>query len=348
MKWRGRSAPTAKPTPTAGRARWSSALPRAVPRPRASSRARPGSGQAGPGWPGRSGWSPPEWRRRGLLAPSGSETRTGTFLLAGRSPKYRAVILARVDLVTVVPRTQASHMDKLRTSPADAISDLPDGASIAISGFGPTAGAPFSLLAALVERSAKDLCLVANTLPPDAQAVVEGRPRPAPDRLVHGARGRFVGGRGDDAERRGDLRDGPAGHARGAPAGRWRRPRGRLHPDRPGHPDRRGQGGALLQRQALPAGDGDPRRLRVHRRLPGRPPRQRGVPRRQPALRAQLRQGGTGGHRGGRRDRRAGRDPRGADRAPGHLRRPRRPQDRGQHAPQARSRAPRPRRSPHV
>jgi 3-oxoacid CoA-transferase len=69
-------------------------------------------------------------------------------------------------------------MDKLRTSPADAISDLPDGASIAISGFGPTAGAPFSLLAALVERSAKDLCLVANTLPPDAQAVVEaGRVR---------------------------------------------------------------------------------------------------------------------------------------------------------------------------
>ena len=43
-------------------------------------------------------------------------------------------------------------MDKLRTSSADAISDLPDGASIAVSGFGPSADAPFSLLTALDER----------------------------------------------------------------------------------------------------------------------------------------------------------------------------------------------------
>src|SRR6201996_1416243 len=69
-------------------------------------------------------------------------------------------------------------MDKLRTSPADAIRDLPDGASIAVSGFGPSAGAPFSLLAALNERGTRDLCFVGNTIPPGAQALVEaGRVR---------------------------------------------------------------------------------------------------------------------------------------------------------------------------
>ena len=57
-------------------------------------------------------------------------------------------------------------MDKLRTSPADAISDLPDGASIAVSGFGPSAGAPFSLLAALYERGTGGICFVGNTIPP--------------------------------------------------------------------------------------------------------------------------------------------------------------------------------------
>jgi 3-oxoacid CoA-transferase len=64
-------------------------------------------------------------------------------------------------------------MDKLIASPADAIDDVPDGASIAITGFGPTAGAPASLLAALVERGTKDLCLVANGIPAAGQALVE-------------------------------------------------------------------------------------------------------------------------------------------------------------------------------
>jgi 3-oxoacid CoA-transferase len=67
------------------------------------------------------------------------------------------------------------RMDKLRASPADAISDLPDGASIAVSGFGPSAGAPFSLLAALDARGTKDLCFVGNTIPPGAQSLVEAR-----------------------------------------------------------------------------------------------------------------------------------------------------------------------------
>ncbi|MGH3168533.1 MAG: CoA transferase subunit A, partial [Trebonia sp.] len=66
-------------------------------------------------------------------------------------------------------------MDKLCISPADAISDLADGASIAVSGFGPTAGAPFSLLAALDERGTSDLCFVGNTIPPGVQALIEAR-----------------------------------------------------------------------------------------------------------------------------------------------------------------------------
>ncbi len=64
-------------------------------------------------------------------------------------------------------------MDKLVASPADAIADLPDGASIAVTGFGPTAGAPASLLTALAERGSKNLTLVANGIPPAGQAVVE-------------------------------------------------------------------------------------------------------------------------------------------------------------------------------
>jgi 3-oxoacid CoA-transferase len=69
-------------------------------------------------------------------------------------------------------------MDKLMASPADAIGDLPDGATIAVSCFGPSAGAPVSLLAALAERGSKDLCFVANSVPPAGQALVEaGRVR---------------------------------------------------------------------------------------------------------------------------------------------------------------------------
>jgi 3-oxoacid CoA-transferase len=69
-------------------------------------------------------------------------------------------------------------VDKLSASPADAISDLPDGATVAVSCFGPSAGAPVSLLAALAERGSRDLCLVANSIPPAGQALVEaGRVR---------------------------------------------------------------------------------------------------------------------------------------------------------------------------
>ena len=64
-------------------------------------------------------------------------------------------------------------MDKVVASPAEAISDLTDGASVAISGFGPSAGAPVSLLAALRERGSTNLCLVANTIGAGGNALIE-------------------------------------------------------------------------------------------------------------------------------------------------------------------------------
>jgi 3-oxoacid CoA-transferase len=66
-------------------------------------------------------------------------------------------------------------MDKVFASPADAIGDLEEGARIAVSGFGQSAGSPVSLLAALVERGTRRLCLVGNTIPPGARPLIERR-----------------------------------------------------------------------------------------------------------------------------------------------------------------------------
>jgi 3-oxoacid CoA-transferase len=64
-------------------------------------------------------------------------------------------------------------MDKVMASPLEAIGDLPDGARVAVSGFGQSAGSPVSLLAALCERGSRGLCLVGNTIPPGARALIE-------------------------------------------------------------------------------------------------------------------------------------------------------------------------------
>jgi 3-oxoacid CoA-transferase len=55
-------------------------------------------------------------------------------------------------------------MDKRVASPEAAIADLEDGATIAITGFGTSAGLPASLLVALQNKGAKNLCVVANSL----------------------------------------------------------------------------------------------------------------------------------------------------------------------------------------
>ena len=55
-------------------------------------------------------------------------------------------------------------MDKVFASPEDAIGDLADGSSIAIAGFGLAHRFPSSLIAAVRDSGAKDLCLVCNSL----------------------------------------------------------------------------------------------------------------------------------------------------------------------------------------
>ena len=64
-------------------------------------------------------------------------------------------------------------MDKVVGSPAEAVADIPDGASISISGFGLSSGVPNSLLAAAVEQGARDLCLVANGVGGAAARLIE-------------------------------------------------------------------------------------------------------------------------------------------------------------------------------
>src|SRR6202521_3447618 len=67
-------------------------------------------------------------------------------------------------------------MDKVVSSPAEAVADVPNGASIAISGFGLSSGVPNSLLAAAAERgsaSLKDLCLVPSGVAGAAAQLIE-------------------------------------------------------------------------------------------------------------------------------------------------------------------------------
>ncbi len=55
-------------------------------------------------------------------------------------------------------------INKIYPSPAAAVADVPDGASVAIAGFGLTHSFPSSLTVALREQGAKDLYVVANSL----------------------------------------------------------------------------------------------------------------------------------------------------------------------------------------
>jgi 3-oxoacid CoA-transferase len=64
-------------------------------------------------------------------------------------------------------------VDKVVASPAEAVADIPDGATISVSGFGLSSGVPNSLLAAAVDHGARDLCLVANGVGGAAAALIE-------------------------------------------------------------------------------------------------------------------------------------------------------------------------------
>ena len=52
-------------------------------------------------------------------------------------------------------------IDKIKTSAAEALADVKDGATVLIGGFG-TAGMPFVLIDALIAQGAKELTIVAN------------------------------------------------------------------------------------------------------------------------------------------------------------------------------------------
>ncbi|WP_251447628.1 3-oxoacid CoA-transferase [Microbacterium sp. USTB-Y] len=54
--------------------------------------------------------------------------------------------------------------DKIFPSPEAAVADVPDGATIAVAGFGLTQSFPSSLTVALRAQGAKELCIVANSL----------------------------------------------------------------------------------------------------------------------------------------------------------------------------------------
>ena len=54
-------------------------------------------------------------------------------------------------------------LDKLAAGPAEAVADIPDGASIAVGGFG-LAGIPWFLIEALLDQGAGDLTIVSNNL----------------------------------------------------------------------------------------------------------------------------------------------------------------------------------------
>src|SRR3954447_14883735 len=64
-------------------------------------------------------------------------------------------------------------MDKVFASPEEAVADIPDGASIAISGFGLSSGVPTSLLLAAAELKIRNLTLVANGVGGPAGKMIE-------------------------------------------------------------------------------------------------------------------------------------------------------------------------------
>jgi 3-oxoacid CoA-transferase subunit A len=52
-------------------------------------------------------------------------------------------------------------MDKVLASPRDAVADIPDGAVLAVGGFG-LCGVPISLIDALLQQGARGLTTISN------------------------------------------------------------------------------------------------------------------------------------------------------------------------------------------
>ena len=140
-------------------------------------------------------------------------------------------------------------MNKVVTSAAEAVRDIPDGAVVMMSGFG-LCGIPENLILALRDQGAKGLTVVSNNAGVTDFGIsflLEERPGPQDDRDL---RGREQGLRGHVPRRLARGRAQPAGHLRRAdPRGRGRDPR-LLHARRVRHGRRRRQGGPLVRREA--------------------------------------------------------------------------------------------------
>src|SRR5262249_28016256 len=72
-------------------------------------------------------------------------------------------MIARLSLISTLDRG-TDTLDKIFASPREALEDLQDGASIAVSGFGTSYGFACSLLMAARDKGVKDLTLVSNGL----------------------------------------------------------------------------------------------------------------------------------------------------------------------------------------
>jgi hypothetical protein len=79
-------------------------------------------------------------------------------------------------------------MDKVMVSAAQAVADVPDGAVLAVGGFG-LCGVPFALIDALLEQGTRDLTTISNNCGVDDQALGgrhRGAAHPARRRPQHG------------------------------------------------------------------------------------------------------------------------------------------------------------------
>ena len=61
-------------------------------------------------------------------------------------------------------------MDKVVSSPGEAVADIPDGAVLAVGGFG-LCGVPIQLIDALLEQGASQLTTISNNCGVDDQAL---------------------------------------------------------------------------------------------------------------------------------------------------------------------------------
>ncbi len=224
-------------------------------------------------------------------------------------------------------------MDKVVASPTHAVADIPDGASVAIAGFGVAHRFANSLILALREKGSKNLTLVCNSLGDPgairgqilaenkqikkliaAFSVRPGTPTSSEEQITAGEMEVELVPQGILVER---CRAGGAG----IPA--FYSPTSVGTDLVKGREIREFNGKAYVLEPAINVD------YALLQGLSRGPPRQHAVPRRQPEFQSQLRQGGEVRDRRSGRDRGAGRDPAGSDRSARHLREARREDDAG-------------------